>query len=516
MRLSQEIIYYWLVKKTAVRFEKKNENKTGFKRPVFYENGLMMDETIVIIDGKGLKELMERHDYGSDTLFICTDKVNRSLKMLDGTVLLVESKLSTVSLFNYLQEIFNRFDQWDERLNQIFYENGSFQDLVDSCEPILSQQILLIDKGFHYPAHSKFLKPIGGTVFMDEFNNSLPDIVNDFISDSSFQSLYECPDVFDYSVILSTGLEEMICKNVFDQGDYVGRFIIQLTDACQEYEKSYIRHILAHLFVTADKLYQKYQSFDLKEVALNSLREPLIQALNNVQGSDDQWHKAAFENHWQVNDRLQLVQFRSNTRYAKNVYTDYLSSQIESQWQACVCLNSNDRFLMLVNLDQFKSEADRDFYRQLPLFLRESLLVAGLSRVFHALADLPAAYQQTDIALDYGGRSQPMFWIHHFNDHAFTYLLKNGPGAFSLHQICSEKLLRLRQNDTTKHTDYYNTLRIFFDCRLNAAAAAKALYIHRSSFLNRLERMAQLFKIDFDSNEELLYLGLSMLIIERN
>ena len=516
MRLSQDIIYYWLIKKLIVRFEKRSDTDIGFMRPVFYEPDQEISGTVVIIDGNGLKSLIESRNHGADTLFLCIEKPTRSLRMIEGTVMVVETELSGLSLFNYLQAIYNRFDRWDERLNQIYYENGSFQDLIDCCEPILSEPILLIDKKFHYTAYSRSIETNLGADFMDENKNSLPEVVNDFISDSSFQALYDLPDIFDYAMVAPSGTDEMICKNVLDQDEYVGRFVIQLTGGREAFDKIYVRTILAHLFITADKLYQKYQSFDLKEVALNSLREPLVQMLQNEQSSDEQWLKAASENNWKITDQLQLIQFRSNTRYAKNVYTDYLSSEIENQWQGCVCLNFNERFLMLINLDQFKSESDQNFYRQLPYFLRESLLVAGLSRVFSDVADLRAAYQQTEVALDFGTRDQPMFWTYRFDDYAFSYLLKNSPGIFELHQICSEKLLALRQHDTEKHTEYYQTLLTFFNCRLNAAAAAKKLYIHRSSFLNRLERMAELFKINFESNDELLYLGLSMLILERN
>ncbi len=516
MRLSHEIIYYWLVKKISVRYEKLSETKTGFNRPVFYEADQEISETVVIINGEGLKSLIENRNHGADTLFLFTEKPNRSLKIIEGTVLVIESELSAVSLFNYLQDIYNRFDQWNEQLNQIYYENGSFQDLIDICEPILTEPILLIDKKFHYTAYSKSIEEFISAGFMDENRNSLPEVVNDFISDSSFQALYDLPEIFDYAMVSPTSTDEMICKNVFNQQGYVGRFVIQLSNDSEEFSKIYVRSILTHLFITADKLYQKYQSFDLKEVALNSLREPLLNMLQNEQSSDEQWRKAAFENSWQSTDQLQLVQFRSNTRYAKNVYTDYLSSEIENQWQGCVCLNFRERLLMLINLDQFKAINDKNFYRQLPYFLRDSLLMAGLSRVFRDVADLPAAYQQTEIALDFGTRDQPMFWTYRFDDYAFSYLLKNSPGIFEMHQICSEKLLVLRHYDAEKHTEYYQTLLAYFDCRFNAAAAAKKLYIHRSSFLNRLERMEELFKINLDSNDELLYLGLSMLIMERN
>lgn len=48
---------------------------------------------------------------------------------------------------------------------------------------------MLVDKRFHYAAYSRFDPAIMNQAFMDENNNSLPEVVNDFISDSSFQVL---------------------------------------------------------------------------------------------------------------------------------------------------------------------------------------------------------------------------------------------------------------------------------------------------------------------------------------
>lgn len=516
MRLSQDTIYYWLVKTLSVQYQKKNETKIGFKRPVFYKTGMDISETVVIIDNNDLTSLLESSSHNAaNTLFLCTEKPNRTLKTIEGTVMVVESDISVSLLFNYLQDIYNRFDQWDERLNQIYYENGSFQDLIDSCEPILPEQVLLVDQKFHYTAYSKSVDEMIYSHIMDDNQNPSSEEMNDFLSDSSFQALYDLPDIFDYTKELSSGTDEMICKNVLDHGKYVGRFVIHVANN-KEFNKNYIRAILSHLSQTADKLFAKYQSFDIKELVLNSLREPLMQILQGNHNLAEHWEHAAYENGWNNNDRLQLIQFRSNTRYSQSVYSEYLSSEIEKQWQGCVCLNYKENLLMLINLDQFESANDTSFHRLLPYFLRDNLLLAGLSRVFTDVYELRAAYEQTEIALNFGIREHPTFWYYQFNNYALSYLLKTCLGRFKIQQVCSEKLLALRQYDTKNHTEYYQTLLTFFTCRFNATTAAKKLYIHRSSFHSRLERISELFKIDLDSNDELLYLGLSLMILEWN
>lgn len=59
-------------------------------------------------------------------------------------------------------------------------------------------------------------------------------------------------------------------------------------------------------------------------------------------------------------------------------------------------------------------------------------------------------------------------------------------------------------------TQYYKTLECYVKCRYNAAHTAKELFIHRSTFLNRLERIKELTKLDLDDFASRLYVELSI------
>ena len=75
--------------------------------------------------------------------------------------------------------------------------------------------------------------------------------------------------------------------------------------------------------------------------------------------------------------------------------------------------------------------------------------------------------------------------------------------------------MSLVQYDKEKGTEYYKTLNTYFECKYNAAEAAKRLFINRSTFHYRLERIQELVNIDFDSNDELLYSAISFKILEQ-
>ncbi|WKY48177.1 helix-turn-helix domain-containing protein [Eubacteriaceae bacterium ES3] len=511
MNLSQDIIYYQLQKKFSLRYLKKSSQNSSYSRPVFWEPAIEDSNLTLLVDSKDFNDQLP-----AKSLFILTQPPLFDLTHIDATILLIDTKLSMHTLFNTLQKIFNLFDHWDAHLQKSVFENGNYQDQINSCEQVLDEWIMLVDHKFHYAAFSKACEELFDDTVIDEHYNMPIDAVNDFISDQKFQALYDERDIFLYEAITPDGTDQMLCRNFFNQNTYAGRLIIMLVTGRDEFLKAYIRSILEHLYYYSNLLFEKYQSLDIKYIVLNNMREPLINLLNDLQNPIGQWERIALENGWKKADSLQLLQFSSKASYTMNIYSEFLGFEIESQWPGCISLFFDEKLLLLINLNLYKQSCKNDFYQQLPLFLRESLLIAGLSRIFDDINGLKTAYQQTKIALETGKIHASTAWIHYFDDFAYYQMLKNCTGHFNDQQICNPKLLELKAYDDRKHTEYYQTLSIYFQCRLNASLTAKTLHIHRSSLLTRLERMKKLFDIDLESNHELLYLLLSWQVLEEN
>ncbi|UWG96293.1 helix-turn-helix domain-containing protein [Dehalobacter sp. DCM] len=514
MNLTQDIIYYSLSRKYPVQFLKRSDTEMILKRPMIYNEGEDCADRTIIILAEEMKTLADRPNSESNALYICLGKPLKSVKSVSGSVITLETEVAPAALFNAIQEIYDRFDQWDETLRTALYEGGSFGDLIDCTDPLVTGSVFLVDKMFHYVAYSKEKSRRNGlNTYMDENDNMTLDAVNDFIADSEFQVLYEMQGVFDYSADDPTfGAVHMICKNIFQDNAYAGRLIVGLEDPGDD-AKRYTTAILQHLYFYINKLYQTYRSFDMKEIVLSSLRSLLLDSLNNREVSKEQWQKALEENGWTTTDRLQLIQFRQKRHYTKNIYAEFLSAEIERKWPGCACFEYDDRLLMLVNQDA-EPRSEKGFYQAFAYFLRESLLIAGLSRIFTDRNQLRFAYNQTETALDFGLKKEPTLWYYKFDDYVLNYMLNQCTGEFSGEQLCSGKLLALKRHDTEKRTAYYETLRAYFKCRMNAMAAAKTLYIHRSSFLSRMDRIIELTGIDLDSDEEVFYLLLSFHLLE--
>ena len=72
-------------------------------------------------------------------------------------------------------------------------------------------------------------------------------------------------------------------------------------------------------------------------------------------------------------------------------------------------------------------------------------------------------------------------------------------------------VLALARSDQAHETSYLETTRQYVKNRFNAVKTANALFIHRSTFLYRLERMKSQFGLNLeDENLSLLHLTLSL------
>ena len=118
------------------------------------------------------------------------------------------------------------------------------------------------------------------------------------------------------------------------------------------------------------------------------------------------------------------------------------------------------------------------------------------------------------IALNFASRPQAFLWVQYFSDVVLDYILEQSNRELPLQLICSPQILEIRQYDKLHQTDFYATLECYIQNKFNAVQTAKELQIHRSTFLYRMERLQNLFHLDLNQRDSLLYTLLSMKMLE--
>ena len=176
-------------------------------------------------------------------------------------------------------------------------------------------------------------------------------------------------------------------------------------------------------------------------------------------------------------------------------------------------LEDGGDILCVVWLPPYGGTVDGFMERNVEL-LRDGNYLAGLSQVFTDFSELAAARKQAQIALRIGLRVRPTIWYHRFGELALPYFWDRLGGELEPRYVAAPQILRLREYDRQNGTEYARTLRTYLRCGLNAALAAKELFIHRGTMNYRLRRIRELTSLTLDEPDTRLYLEISFRLLE--
>ena len=129
------------------------------------------------------------------------------------------------------------------------------------------------------------------------------------------------------------------------------------------------------------------------------------------------------------------------------------------------------------------------------------------------LSNIRTGFLQAEITLRYIEKTRDR-WLLLFSDCALNYIINTVLEKMPAKDLVSAALLKLRDVDKEKNTDYYHTLKTYLQCERSIPRTSEALIIHRSTLQYRLEKIAQLTHLDLDSEDVRVYLILSYKILE--
>lgn len=137
----------------------------------------------------------------------------------------------------------------------------------------------------------------------------------------------------------------------------------------------------------------------------------------------------------------------------------------------------------------------------------------GASRMVESSLDLPDAYGEARQALIIGsmiqGESEFAIGYGELGVKRLLYLMIDHP---EFDRFYEETLDPLESYDDEWESELVPSLRVYLEQGANLNSAARALFIHRHTLRYRLEQIADILKVDIDSQEVLLNLQIAFLI----
>lgn len=483
-------------------------SKIFVKTPVFYNVFFDMEEHIILVNPEELENCVKRV---KNSILICLSQPQTIPSHPGNELIVLDDMLSETMAFNVLVYIQDAFNEWESKMNEILNKKLDFQVMIEVISDFLDQSIALMDPHFRYIAYTASSRKLIGMV---DSHNHLPfEIANELRNLAEFKSLENYKEAFVY-----THGETVVYKNIFYDDQFVGR-LSMLADEYTDIEYAKTIFDLAGSFL--EIMYQQNSSFENTIYNRQKLHCFLIDIYAKLHVDIELFYQTLLENQCRLDDHWYIALMIAKTTDVSIYSASYVSNQLEDMFPGCFCIIKDGKIIILYNESLYRRKnAENHLLSDILDHITDQFSTfAFVSRMFSDISHLEnitAAINQAQFVLNtvMSHRDQmegKTYWL--FDDYALEFLLQRGIADFRTDQICHPGVLKLMKYDLIHETSFSKTLFIYIKEKYNAAAAAKALYIHRSSFINRMDRIRELVDLDLEDLDNRLYITLSYQLI---
>ena len=173
-----------------------------------------------------------------------------------------------------------------------------------------------------------------------------------------------------------------------------------------------------------------------------------------------------------------------------------------------IFFEQNNTILGLVPLRDIESEQQMraELEPKLSSMIEEMQLCVGVSNNFTDLYMLRSYYFQAEAAIENGQLYKKEQKLHLFSDFALSEMIVNSLGGFPVQTYFPNGFSKLLEHDKNGAISYLETLSVFLEENMSYAKAARRLFVHRSTLIERISRIENELSVDLNDPEQRLKL----------
>lgn len=417
----------------------------------------------------------------------------------------LENLEEIAEFMNDMQEIFDTADGWERKIHDLMLEHAGMERLLQVTSEFLQNPLTVIGLDFTFVAEagSKYLPP-RARLYTDEGLNV--EYVNALLQNETYREMADTHETVMFPAYIS-GCRSMN-RNLFVDEKATHRLI--LTECRVEITQG----VICVLDILSEKLEFLLAHEEEETDPDRDIEQIFVRVLSDRTADYMQISRELSESGWGGNHEYMCLILQITYLNQQNLSTKAICRYIKKKLGDSVSFLYQDEIVVFFDLTRLGMNQE-EVAGKLVYFIRDTYLKAGYSRVMTGHMNLRRQYVQAKTALDVGSRKKPYLWIHYFSQVAMTYILEQATKRLPGTMICHEGLLELKKHDEENQTKYMETLRVYLEQHLSATQAARELFIHRSTFLYRLDRIREILQSDLDGPEEIFYLELSFRLLEQ-
>ena len=415
---------------------------------------------------------------------------------------LIKDTTDLFTIFNLVQQIFDKYDEWDTGLQNILNTTANIKEMVELSFPIFENPILVIDSNFHYLAYSKIIDS------QDELATYRPDQngsiglngLDEYLKNYGLNMSMVEPFLMTLRDILYFSI------NLFEKNIYAGNLTIPFVLHKERQSDIALAQYFAKIIESSFKKYTTILS------SHENILKNILQDLLNCFPVDTR--RLQYLQEGNLNGKYICLKMKLKSRSQK-VPVEYLCTLIESSFSGYVAFEYESSIVTFIDVNKISCEEDT-LSDMLIKFLQEMNLIAGVSHEFSNLSMARLYYRQACVAIEIGSSIDPNLSYYPFHDYVLLYMISHCMGEFPLELLLTQGICQLLEHDLDSQANYIITLRTYLNNNMNITKTAEELFVHRSTLMERIKRIEALLQTNLDNPDERLRLQILLKIIETN
>jgi sugar diacid utilization regulator len=442
---------------------------------------------------------------------------------LDGLVIINENVTQTV-LLTLIQDRFFTILDWIQQMHETIIHDGTMQDIVDLCAPVIDNYIAVSDSSLMLMAYSRFIPcddPI--CVNLVKYGYHPEETIQKWKEYDLFK-LWESADGMYIDDTLTTA--KYVCLNKIFKFRNVYFAHVVLT--CNRKPLTPGMIDLFQLFLDALAVYIE-RAWEAKS-ACNHIYDTFLTDL--IEGSISS-NKVIEERAQYVGIPLtgQYCLFQIIANESANMSIGKMLIEFSDLFPRFKFIRYQQRIVAINNFfpNEDLSEQLRSICRSLEGFLEKYDALCGVSLFFSSLDEVPFSFRQSTLALKYLSRlnnsgarrmllrgDDASTRINHFSRSYILCLLgEYEPNAELWYHSEYHQLLKKLHNYDLRHKS--NTLQIlemYLNLERSATDTGAALNMHRNNVLYHVNRIEEMLGVDFDTPAVRFTTQMSFVLLE--
>lgn len=414
---------------------------------------------------------------------------------------------SELELYNAAVCIFQKYRDYETRLNDIIINRGSLDDLCRASHDFFRNPMYIHDNAFAILAAPVWVEGM----LRFKFNQNtgryyIPiNVIEEFKYSSDYIRTLQMTKAGIWGLDQFPNSMRSLYFNIRDGQYYRARILVnELQTPLRQSQLQLIEYLgdCINAILRRDEQTANFHQRDFEEMFIDLISGKAV--------DDSDLSVLLTALGWRTGDEYMCVAVQ---RQARSVVANAASlrSILTSAFSSVFGFVRNEQLCLVINLTASGIDMN-DVHPKIAQIVRDCYLFGGSSNQFFGFSHLQDAYKQANMALQKAFSQQTSSWFIAFADCALDYLLNSIRSAMPARMIVSPALPLLQRYDRSKNTDYYQTLRAYLQSGQNISRAAESLYIHRTTLLYRMEKINGLIRMNLDDPGVRLYLLFSYAI----